>query len=452
MKGGVKRGAGCVIAATAVLAFGCGNGEKTSPDSGANSSSGAGGPATGSSALPSLGSSSGQTPASMTTASAAPNTSPSAMVDAGDAAARGDTGASASDGASSSDATIAAEGGQEGSTTDSFAMCVSSLKANCDLSTYMTVDQIQTPCSSLTFIPIPLTDGGAYGPVTIQGGPYGGQVLWNQGANTSYVNQVNTLENICIPTGIETFAQPASVNAQIENLRGMDWSLYSIFKPACMKDGEKYPVITWANGTCGETIGYAALLATVASYGFVIIASNSTWTGTAPTDTVQLAALDYAKSLNEDMSSAFYQKLDMDKIGAMGHSQGAAATGTASSDSRIKALLFWNSGTSNNKPFLDVSGDQDIGSNTPSSMSSGVNGATQPGAWIYFHQVLDTGGNNTGHLLLMEQPDRVSNLAVSWWKYILSGDTTAKTMFVGSSCGLCNQMDQYEYGHNTLLQ
>jgi hypothetical protein len=344
------------------------------------------------------------------------------------------------------------QGGPEGGTTDPFAMCVASLKANCDMASIMTVDQIQTPCSSLVMIPIPLTDGGAYGPVTLQGGPYGGQVLWNQGANTNYVNQVNSAEPICIPTGIETFAQPASVNAQIENTRGVDYSLYTIFKPACMKDGEKYPVITWANGTCGETIGYSGLLATVASYGFVVIASNSTWTATSPTDTVQLTALDYAKSLNEDMSSVFYQKLDMDKIGAMGHSQGAQATGNASSDSRIKAVLFWNSGTTNNKPFLDVSGDQDIGSNTPSSMASGVNGATQPGAWVYYHQVLDTGGNNTGHLVLMEQPDRVWKLAVSWWQYILNGDANAKTMFIGSSCGLCSSMDQYEYGHNTMLQ
>jgi hypothetical protein len=452
----MKGGAVCVLAATALLACACGSNEKRSPDSGANTNGA--GPGAGSGGPSNLGSSSGQSVTPMTTATGAPtssNSSSGGMATSGkDASAAGDAGASASDGASGADATIASDGaGQDGAaTTGSFAMCVASLKANCDMASLMTVDEIQTPCSSLTFLPIPLTDGGAYGPVSIQSGPYGGQVLWNQGANTSYVNQVNASESICIPVGIETFAQPASVNAQIENTRGVDYSLYTIFRPACFKDGEKYPVITWANGTCGEIIGYAALLATVASYGFVIVASNSTWTATSPTDTVQLTALDYAKSINEDPMSVFYQKLDLDKIGAMGHSQGASATGNASSDSRIKALLFFNSGTSNNKPFLDVSGDQDIGTNTPSSMTSAVNAATQPGAWIYYHQVLDTGGNNTGHLVLMEQPDRVWKLAVSWWQYILNGDSTAKTMFIGSSCGLCSSMDQYEYGHNSMLQ
>jgi pimeloyl-ACP methyl ester carboxylesterase len=445
MKGGAVR----VIAATALLACACASNQKSSPDSGANNS---GGPTEGGAGPLSTGSPSAS-PTPTTTSTAAPtasNMSPAGMPGVKDSGAGGDATANAGDGGAMS--MSGGDGGQDGAGTDSFAMCVAGLKPNCDMASLMTVDQIQTPCSSITFIPIPLTDGGAYGPVSIAGGPYGGQVLWNQGANTSFVNQVNASESICVPVGIETFAQPASVNAQIENTRGVDYSLYTIFRPACFKDGEKYPVITWANGTCGEIIGYAALLATVASYGFVIVASNSTWTATAPTDTVQLTALDYAKSLNEDSNSAFYQRLDMDKIGAMGHSQGASATGNASSDSRIKALLFWNSGTSNNKPFLDVSGDQDIGTNTPSSMTSDVNAATQPGAWVYYHQVLDTGGNNTGHLVLMEQPDRVWKLAVSWWQYILNGDANAKTMFIGSSCGLCSSMDQYEYGHNSMLQ
>ena len=111
-----------------------------------------------------------------------------------------------------------------------------------------------------------------------------------------------------------------------------------------MKAGEKYPVITWANGTCGLTHGYALLLGTVASHGFVIIASNSTWTNTAPTNGVQLRALDYAAALNDDPSSVLYQKLDLDKIGAMGHSQGAAATANADNDPRVKAAIYWNGG------------------------------------------------------------------------------------------------------------
>jgi len=220
-----------------------------------------------------------------------------------------------------------------------------------------------------------------------------------------------------------------------------------------MKEGETYPVITWANGTCGLTHGYAPLLTTLASHGFVIFASNSTWTATPPTNTVQLRALDYAAAVNEDSESILYHKLNLDKIGAMGHSQGAAATGTASSDPRIQSLLFWNGGTSNNKPFVYVSGDRDVGgTSTPASLATATNGATKPGAWLYYHQVLQTGGGSTGHLVLMEQPDRVVDMAIAWWQYQLNGDEDAKKTFVGDGCTLCNRDSEFEYGHNSLLE
>ena len=198
--------------------------------------------------------------------------------------------------------------------------------------------------------------------------------------------------------------------------------------------------------------GYAPLLSAIASHGFVIVAANSTWTNTAPTDKVQLRALDYAKALNEDANSIFYQRLDMEKIGAMGHSQGAAATGNADDDPRVKAVIFWNSGTSNVKPFLNVSGERDVRPATPESMAMAVNAATQPGAYVFHRKVLETGGSSTGHLVLMMQPERVVDLAIAWWKWQLSGDTEAKKMFVGDDCGLCKTPDDFAYGHNSLLQ
>lgn len=334
-----------------------------------------------------------------------------------------------------------------------FDKCMADVKPMCSAKEMNTAELMETPCKEITVLPIPLTAGGNYGPMTLKFGPYAAKTEWNEGAGTEFVNPVNVAEPVCVPTGIETFMEPASVNAEIENLRGVDYSLYTIFRPACFKPGEKYPVITWANGTCGEISGYAALLSAVASHGFIIIASNSTWTATAPTDTVQLRALDYAKALNEDTKSIFHGRLDLEKVGAMGHSQGAKATSNADSDPRIKSLIFWNSGNSNKKPFLNVSGDRDVGgTSTPASLKAGSDAAQMPGAWVYYHKVLETGGSSTGHLVLMEQPDRVVDMTVAWWKWQLNGDTESKKMFVGDDCGLCNKKDDFEYGHNTMLQ
>jgi len=333
-----------------------------------------------------------------------------------------------------------------------FDQCFAAIQPTCAATELNTAELMETPCREMRMPTIPLTDGGVYGPQTLKFGPYGGGVEWNDGAGTPFVNVVNTAEPICIPIGISTFMEPASVNAEISNLRGVDYSLYTIFRPACFKPGEKYPVIAWANGTCGEMAGYAPLLSAIASHGFIIVASNSTWTATAPTNTVQLRGLDYVKSLNEDPNSIFYQKLDLENVGAMGHSQGAKATANADSDPRVKSVIFWNAGNSNNKPFLNVSGERDTSPHTPESMKTGADAATKPGAWVYYRKVLQTGGSSTGHLVLMEQPDRVLDLAVAWWKWQLKSDAEAKKMFVGDSCGLCNSKDEFEYGHNPLLQ
>jgi hypothetical protein len=64
----------------------------------------------------------------------------------------------------------------------------------CSVSDMNTAAKMETPCASLTLIPIPLTGGGNYGPMTIMEGPYGGKIEWNKGAGTPFVNPVNISE------------------------------------------------------------------------------------------------------------------------------------------------------------------------------------------------------------------------------------------------------------------
>ena len=73
-----------------------------------------------------------------------------------------------------------------------------------------TAEKIQASCKATEYLAIPLKSGGTYGPITVQGGPYGGKTDWNQGANTEFVNQVNAGELVCNPMGIDTFQEPAA--------------------------------------------------------------------------------------------------------------------------------------------------------------------------------------------------------------------------------------------------
>lgn len=187
----------------------------------------------------------------------------------------------------------ASDGGEAGARNSEFDTCMAQVKPLCVAKEMNTAALMEQSCKAVQAIPIPLSDGGVHGPKTLSAGPYAARIEWNEGAGTIFANEVNFFEEICVPIGIDTFWEPQSVNDELKNLRGVDWSLYTIFRPACFKKGEKYPVITWANGTCGEIAGYATYLSALASYGYVVVAANSTWTATAPTDGVQLRALDY---------------------------------------------------------------------------------------------------------------------------------------------------------------
>jgi hypothetical protein len=322
---------------------------------------------------------------------------------------------------------------------------VKALKAGCQMrsidacSSFVTKDVINTAANA------------SVKGTEIRLGPYGAIMEYNVGKEFA-VPPNDLLEGGCAAVA-SGFGEPAESTADTVDLSGpngdVDLTLYTVYRPACMKDGEKYPVITWGNGTCGQTEGYGALLRYVASYGYVVFAANSRYTGANGAMTM---ALDFAKAANEDSKSVYYNRLDMNKIGAMGHSQGGGATTIASGDSRVKSVIIWNASVSSQKPFLAVSGEHDIGNPTSSStISSGTNSATQPGAWLFYHKVPTT-GSVSGHLTLMIQPERIVEPAVAWWDYQLKGSTKARDMFIGTSCGLCGKDADFEYGHNTLLK
>ncbi len=351
-----------------------------------------------------------------------------------------DAGASVPDGALAGDAAALGDGALAGD-AGAFASCVAALKP-------CTYDEKESSCSSVKTPVIPLTNGMKWGDTVLPQGPHGSYVEWNEGM--AFANPVNIGESTCELLAPLAFQEPDAVTADVLNLRGQDLALYTVFRPACMRDGEKYPVITWGNGTCGQSGGYAGLLATLASHGFVVFAANSRFTDAGNNE--MLKALDFAKAANEDPKNPLFGRLDLSKVGAMGHSQGAGATGHAAPDPRIKAIILWNGGDdiAVTKPFLTVSGDRDTNSRTAMQLSTKVNASTQPAAWLYYHKVLETGGLFTGHLTLMMQPERVSEATIAWWKYILNGDAEAKKMFAGSDCGLCGKAADFEFGQENI--
>jgi hypothetical protein len=361
-------------------------------------------------------------------ASAAAGSGTSAAAGSGSEAAGSGGNAEAAAGATAAAGTGAAGSGAE----DPTAACKAMLKAHCGM-------REMAACSSVDTVDI----GELVKATEIPLGPYG--AIMEQNVGKGFEIPENSGEASC-PMTAALFGEPADVTMNVADLKDVDLKLYTMYRPACMREGETYPVITWGNGTCGQTEGYGPLLRYVASYGYVVVAANSRYTGG---NGAMTKALDFVETLNVDESSIYYKRLDLEKIGAMGHSQGGMATITAARDPRIDSLIIWNGGSDAVKPFLAVSGDYDIGNPTASGLKGSVEGSSQPSAWLFYHKVPQTGAVS-GHLTLMNEPQRVVEMTVAWWDYQLKGSMTARDFFVGDSCGLCGKDADFEYGVNNL--
>ncbi|NUS42799.1 MAG: hypothetical protein HOQ24_03775 [Mycobacteriaceae bacterium] len=86
------------------------------------------------------------------------------------------------------------------------------------------------------------------------------------------------------------------------------------------RGGTRHPIIAWGDGTNAVPSQYSYLLAHLASWGFVVVASESTATGSG--QDIRDSAR-YLLRQNDTPDSVFYRKLNPRAVGVYGHSQGA---------------------------------------------------------------------------------------------------------------------------------
>lgn len=101
-----------------------------------------------------------------------------------------------------------------------------------------------------------------------------------------------------------------------------DWKKYEIYYPSILLQSKTaFPVVVLVNGTGVFGSKYKALFRHLASWGFIVLGNEdpSTCTGDSAD-----AVLAYLLEENERADSIFYQKVDRNKIGISGHSQGGA--------------------------------------------------------------------------------------------------------------------------------
>ena len=95
---------------------------------------------------------------------------------------------------------------------------------------------------------------------------------------------------------------------------------YKVWYPADItQNGKSYPVIVSANGTGFPYQKYEPVLERLASFGFVVIGNDdgTSWSGLSSSQSLALL-----NQLNSDKNSLFYNKLQVNNAGIIGHSQG----------------------------------------------------------------------------------------------------------------------------------
>jgi hypothetical protein len=222
-------------------------------------------------------------------------------------------------------------------------------------------------------------------------------------------------------------------------------AIYDLFYPARYRPlGFKSPIVTWGNGTGGTPRKFTTFLRHLASYGFTVIASTSGQTGSG---VVIADAARYLVTQDNTAGSAFYHRLDVRHIAAVGMSQGAGgATKAAISNPGlittlmtfslpVTLLLTGPSTAQLTQPtfFIGTHGPFDSVIAPPAAERTFYHRAPVPAA---LGLILYSDGKLADHISIQNaayggNPGGELGYATAWLEYQLRGNRTAAAAFTG---------------------
>jgi len=278
---------------------------------------------------------------------------------------------------------------------------------------------------------------------------------------------------------------------------------HTIYRPATL-GASKHPVLVWGEGGCAKDgLQFPEYLNEIASHGVVVIADGPPVARTAPgggaapgaggaapaaggapapraggaappapgaapgpraggapgagpraggaggagrgnmTDgSALIQALDWIAKEGNDPASRFYQKVETNRVAAMGMSCGGLMSYGASADPRIATVGIWNSGLiqPDEKIFAGLHSSVIIITGGESDIAY-ANGKrdfeTLPAKIPVFYGVYPSVGH--GGTYNQDNGGPFGVAAVAWLKWQLMNDTSAtgRGYFVGLNCGIC---------------
>ncbi|WP_405401577.1 alpha/beta hydrolase family protein [Streptomyces sp. NBC_01104] len=192
-----------------------------------------------------------------------------------------------------------------------------------------------------------------------------------------------------------------------------------------------HPVIVWGNGTFAFPVVYRDLLLHWASQGFIVAAANTPQSNLGIS---MRAGIDMLTQRNADPNSIFHHHVDLEHIGASGHSQGGAAAIVVGSDPRIDAILPIQPGplaniNSVHVPALLLAGQKDS-IVFPFLVKAFYDAADHIPA--LYGEV-----RGADHFTVVGDAGPFAAPTTAWFRAQLMGDQEARAQFFGPGCGIC---------------
>ena len=213
--------------------------------------------------------------------------------------------------------------------------------------------------------------------------------------------------------------------------------------PEKLSDTQKHAVVIWGPGGGGKPEDCEGIIRRLASHGFVVVGIRE-----SPGNATQgKASLDWLEKKNKDPNDPLYNKLDMTKVGAGGHSMGGLeAEQLLIQDSRVITAMLSNSGDLGHTAMTQVSTKKTI------SIVYGCNGFERPNAEADYN---NPGVKAPACLIMMDGADyghgsgflQGKGAFVAWMRWHLGGEDFRKADFVGTTGKYINGSIAGQAGH-----
>lgn len=199
-----------------------------------------------------------------------------------------------------------------------------------------------------------------------------------------------------------------------------------VFYPSNIQEtNNTYPIIAFANGTGFSYDIYENLLVELAKGKYIVIANTETMSAEG---TEQLASVDFLIAQSKDSESIFHNKINVNKIGLAGHSQGGrSSVNAAAADSRVDCVVsfagsnFVEEAEKLSAPTFFIGGSADMIVNAKQWLVPAYENCKGPAVYA-----CKTGAI---HTCCCTNPTEYSGYAVAWFDAWLKNDANALKKF-----------------------